>query len=48
MLALQANDIKLDEERKLFSTLVDLLSYEKMLFTGKSEWILFFYRKNIV
>lgn len=37
MLALQANDVKLNEERKLFSTLVDLLSYEKMLFTGKCE-----------
>lgn len=36
MLALQANDVKLNEERKLFSTLVDLLSYEKMLFTGKT------------
>ncbi|XP_031625798.1 cysteine and histidine-rich protein 1 homolog [Contarinia nasturtii] len=32
MLALQENDAKLNEERKLFSTLIELLSYEKIIF----------------
>lgn len=35
MLALQENDAKLNEERKLFSTLIELLSYEKIIFNGK-------------
>lgn len=34
MLALQANDAALNEERKLFSTLIELLSYEKIIFNG--------------
>lgn len=34
MLALQANDAELNEERKLFSTLIELLSYEKIIFNG--------------
>lgn len=34
MLALQENDIHLNEERKLFSTLIELLSYEKIIFNG--------------
>ncbi|XP_037908853.1 cysteine and histidine-rich protein 1 homolog isoform X2 [Hermetia illucens] len=32
MTALQVNDAKYEEERKLFSTLIDLLSYEKIIF----------------
>lgn len=35
MLALQENDAQLNEERKLFSTLIELLSYEKIIFNGK-------------
>lgn len=34
MLALQENDVQLNEERKLFSTLIELLSYEKIIFNG--------------
>lgn len=34
MLALKENDAQINEERKLFSTLIDLLSYEKIIFNG--------------
>lgn len=34
MLALQENDAHENEERKLFSTLIELLSYEKIIFNG--------------
>lgn len=36
MLALQENDVQMNEERKLFSTLIELLSYEKIIFNGMS------------
>lgn len=36
MLALQATDVQLNEERKLFSTLIELLSYEKIIFNGNA------------
>ncbi|XP_055305504.1 zinc finger TRAF-type-containing protein 1 homolog [Sitodiplosis mosellana] len=32
MLALQENDVQMNEERKLFFTLIELLSYEKIIF----------------
>lgn len=35
MLALQANEADQSEEKKLFSTLIELLSYEKIIFNGK-------------
>jgi hypothetical protein len=39
MLALQQYDDAHSEERKLFSTLIDLLSYEKIIFNGKkTRW----------
>lgn len=34
MLALQANEADMSEEKKLFSTLIELLSYEKIIFNG--------------
>lgn len=34
MAALQANEAHMSEERKLFTTLIDLLSYEKIIFNG--------------
>jgi hypothetical protein len=34
MLALQQYDEAHSEERKLFGTLIDLLSYEKIIFNG--------------
>lgn len=40
MLALQENEAHLNEERKLFSTLIELLSYEKIIFNGKLYSIL--------
>lgn len=39
MLALQENDAQLNEERKLFSTLIELLSYEKIIFNGNSVYL---------
>jgi hypothetical protein len=36
MAALQLHDEAHSEERKLFTTLIDLLSYEKIIFNGKS------------
>lgn len=36
MLALQENDAQFNEERKLVSTLIELLSYEKIIFNGES------------
>lgn len=41
MFALQANDAHLNEERKLFSTLIELLSYEKIIFNGISQFSCF-------
>lgn len=41
MLALQANDAQLHEERKLFSTLIELLSYEKIIFNGTSIFCIY-------
>lgn len=35
MAALEAYDSKLKEERKMYSTLIELLSYEKIIFNGK-------------
>lgn len=35
MLAIQAHEAHFSEERKLFSTLIDLLSYEKIIFNGR-------------
>lgn len=35
MSALEAYDSKLKEERKMYSTLIELLSYEKIIFNGK-------------
>lgn len=37
MLALQANEADQSEEKKLFSTLIELLSYEKIIFNGKLD-----------
>lgn len=39
MLALQENDILLNGEKKLFSTLIELLSYEKIIFNGSKGFI---------
>lgn len=39
MQALQATDAEINEEKKLFSTLIELLSYEKIIFNGKSKKI---------
>lgn len=35
MSALQARDVEFNQEKKLFSTLIDLLSYEKIIFSGR-------------
>lgn len=35
MAALEAHDVKIKEEKKMFNTLIDLLSYEKIIFNGK-------------
>lgn len=35
MSALQARDVEYNQEKKLFSTLIDLLSYEKIIFSGR-------------
>ena len=35
MTALEIHDAKIKEEKKMFSTLIDLLSYEKIIFNGK-------------
>lgn len=35
MLALQATDATQSEDKKLFNTLIELLSYEKIIFNGK-------------
>lgn len=49
MLALQANDVALNEERKLFSTLIELLSYEKIIFNGmKTLYSVYFPINNIL
>lgn len=37
MSALEAHDAKIKEEKKMFNTLIDLLSYEKIIFNG---WLL--------
>lgn len=36
MLALEAHVAEINEEKKLFSTLIELLSYEKIIFNGKN------------
>lgn len=36
MIALQAHDARAAEEKKLFLTLIDLLSYEKIIFNGSA------------
>lgn len=38
MLALQANEVDQSEEKKIFSALIELLSYEKILFNGNWEY----------
>lgn len=35
--ALESHDAKIKEEKKMFNTLIDLLSYEKIIFNGKYE-----------
>lgn len=42
MLALQENDTQFNEERKLFSTLIELLSYEKIIFNGNRVYLICF------
>lgn len=37
MAALEAHDVKIKEEKKMFNTLIDLLSYEKIIFNGESR-----------
>lgn len=44
MAALQDRDAKYREEKKLFLNLVDLLSYEKIIFNGES--LLYFRKKG--
>lgn len=34
MAALEAHDDRIKEEKKMFNTLIDLLSYEKIIFNG--------------
>lgn len=36
MAALEAHDVMIKEEKKMFNTLIDLLSYEKIIFNGKA------------
>lgn len=45
MLALEANEAAQSEEKRLFTTLIDLLSYEKIIFNGKYYYYycLFYY-----
>lgn len=38
MLALQATDATQSEDKKLFNTLIELLSYEKIIFNGNIFW----------
>lgn len=51
MLALEATDASITEDKKLFNTLIELLSYEKIIFNG-SILILFisllFFNNNIL
>lgn len=42
MAALQDRDAKYRDEKKLFLNLVDLLSYEKIIFNGESKVFRFF------
>lgn len=35
MFALEAHDVLIKEEKKMFNTLIDLLSYEKIIFNGE-------------
>lgn len=37
MMALQATDATQSEDKKLFNTLIELLSYEKIIFNGKKS-----------
>lgn len=41
MLALQDRDAKYRDEKKLFLNLVDLLSYEKIIFNGEFTFLNF-------
>lgn len=34
MMALEASEAEVNDEKKLFSTLIELLSYEKIIFNG--------------
>lgn len=34
MAALEAHDARIKDEKKMFNTLIDLLSYEKIIFNG--------------
>jgi len=36
MAALEAHDERIKEEKKMFNTLIDLLSYEKIIFNGEA------------
>jgi len=36
MAALEAHDDRIKEEKKMFNTLIDLLSYEKIIFNGEA------------
>lgn len=42
MAALEAHDAKIKEEKKMFSTLIDLLSYEKIIFNGLFLYVISF------
>lgn len=47
MLALQATDATQSEDKKLFNTLIELLSYEKIIFNGMKNQNLFFSSQQI-
>lgn len=38
MVALDATETSIAEERKLYNTLMELLSYEKIIFNGMLHW----------
>lgn len=42
MQALEASDAEVNEEKKLFSTLIELLNYEKIIFNGKKKICFYF------
>lgn len=43
MLALESTEANQCEEKKLFTTLIELLSYEKIIFNGKNQRVLQIY-----